>query len=173
MDAKQRRKEIIKTLEKQEREISASQLAEKFSVSRQVIVGDVALLRAKDYQILATSRGYILESKLTQPGYIGKLVCFHKPEQTREELYTIVDFGGEILDVSIEHDIYGEISGKLGISSRVEVDDFLEACQQTKSRLLTELTDGVHIHSIFCKDEETFVKIKQALQQKGLLYSEE
>lgn len=173
MSAKKRRKDVLNILENQDKPISATKLADVFSVSRQIIVGDVALLRAEDNKIISTPRGYILENKLVDSGYTGKIVCFHTQEKAKEELYTIVDFGGKILDVEIDHDFYGELSGKLDISSRAEVDEFMKKISETKAKLLTELTDGVHIHTISTKDKETFMKIKQSLKEKNILYVEE
>ena len=55
-----RRAEILSTLAKSQRPISATTLAAEYHVSRQSIVGDIALLRASGADIIATSRGYLL-----------------------------------------------------------------------------------------------------------------
>ena len=46
MDAQERRQAIARRLERARSPVSATALAREFSVSRQIIVGDVALLRA-------------------------------------------------------------------------------------------------------------------------------
>lgn len=173
MKPKERQNAILNTLKNEKSAISASALAEKFSVSRQAIVGDIALLRAREHKIIATARGYILESNLIDSGYTGTLVCFHAPERTKEELYTIIDLGGKVHNVSIYHDIYDQLEGHLNLTSRAEVDEFLEACKTSGAKLLTELTDGIHSHTISCKDKDTFEQIKSALKEKELLYPEE
>ena len=57
MNAAQRRNLILEYLSAGERPQSAAALAQRLSVSRQVIVGDVALLRAGGAGITATPRG--------------------------------------------------------------------------------------------------------------------
>lgn len=172
MNASERREKIIQILQVSKEPISARKLAQQFSVSRQVIVGDVALLRAEGQEITATPRGYIygvLEfDKANQ--YIGKVVCYHTEEQTEEELSIIVDHGGEILDVEVEHPFYGLLSGKLQIQSRHDLKEFLEAMRKNNSKMLSSLTGGVHLHTIRCADQEAFIRIKKALDQAGILY---
>lgn len=88
MDGEIRRREIVKRLRETEKPISATRFAKAFDVSRQIIVGDVALLRATGVEIVATARGYMLEQPLE--GIERKIACQHTPEQTREELSVIV-----------------------------------------------------------------------------------
>ena len=109
MDGEIRRREIVKRLRETEKPISAK----AFDVSRQIIVGDVALLRATGVEIVATARGYMLEQPLE--GIERKIACQHTPEQTREELSVIVAKGGEVVDVRIAHPLYGELIGSLRI----------------------------------------------------------
>ena len=114
-----RREKIKEMLQKTDHPVTASSLAEHFSVSRQIIVGDIALLRASGLQILATPRGYLMDSPSVQEDKnLGMIACRHTPEQLRDELYTIVDGGATVVDVTIEHTLYGELSGKLDLASR-------------------------------------------------------
>ena len=111
-----RREKIKEMLQKTDHPVTASSLAEHFSVSRQIIVGDIALLRASGLQILATPRGYLMDSPSVQEDKnLGMIACRHTPEQLRDELYTIVDGGATVVDVTIEHTLYGELSGKLDL----------------------------------------------------------
>ena len=55
-----RREKIIEIMSNQKEPVSGSDLAKKFSVSRQVIVQDIALLRATNKNILSTNKGYFL-----------------------------------------------------------------------------------------------------------------
>lgn len=172
MDAKKRRNEILDRLKQADTPISASFLAQQLSVSRQIIVGDVAILRAAGAHISATPRGYIFDDKTGAFPYEGLLACRHTPEQLQDELYAIVDYGGFIIDVTIEHPIYGQLSGPLNLGSRYDVDLFLEKIRNAENaRPLSVLTDGVHLHRIGCKDEKTFQLIKKVLSQKGIIFS--
>ena len=168
-----RRKMIAERLAKATAPVTASELAAEFSVSRQIIVGDVAILRAAGHDITATSRGYVTSESIRDDDsglMTGIIVCRHTPEQLRDELYTIVDFGAEVADVTIEHAIYGEICGRLGLSSRYDVDTFVKKVEsETNSAPISCLTDGVHMHRIRYKDEETFDLIKASLKEKGIL----
>lgn len=170
MDGVNRRELILSKLELAEKPISASRFAEKFKVSRQIIVGDVALLRASGYEIVATARGYVMEKEREKQGILRKIACQHIPEQTEEELMTILSFGGEVIDVIVEHPIYGELTGGLHVSTEKEAKDFLKNYEKSQASLLSELTAGVHLHTIRCEDEATFKQIKEALAQKKILY---
>lgn len=170
MDGEQRRTLILLELETAEKPVSASRFAGKFNVSRQIIVGDVALLRASGHEIIATARGYLLETEKARQGITLKIACQHTPEQTADELQTIVSLGGEIIDVVVEHPIYGELTGGLHIRTTKEVEEFIKAYQNSRASLLSELTAGIHLHTIRCENEEMVTTIKQALEQKAILY---
>lgn len=169
MESAERRLEILNSLKQLEKPIKGTELAEKFGVSRQVIVQDIALLRAKGEDILATPQGYIILKK-EEVNVIRTIVCKHSGyNEIEDELITIVDMGGKVLDVIVEHPLYGEIKSPLMISSRLDVEEFMKNLKATKAEPLSSLTDGVHIHSIEARDEETLEKIKVALWQKGYL----
>lgn len=170
MDASERRKKILLLLTSEENPVTATALAKQMNVSRQIIVGDIALIRATGVDIAATPKGYLLEEFFSKNHYVRKIACQHTSEETKKELYTIVDNGGELIDVVVEHPIYGELSGRLNISDRQDADDFLDKIRKTNANLLSELTDGVHLHTISCKDEQCFLKIKEMLSQSNILY---
>ncbi len=167
MTAQQRREEIQKQLERAQGPLSASALAAQMGVSRQIVVGDIALLRAAGAQIIATPRGY-------QKGGTGVktlVACCHDGgEGLRRELYTVVDNGGVVEDVIVENPLYGEITGKLHITSRYDVDVFLEKAARQPDSLLSSMTGGVHLHTLICPDEDTGARIRERLAQQGLLY---
>ncbi len=165
------RKDAIAEILKEARQpVSASQLAARFEVSRQVIVGDIALLRAGGLEVTATPRGYLIESAGSDSGVEKILVCKHSEEATLKELYIIVDHGGRLLNVIVDHPIYGQICAELHIRSRFDADRFIEKTRARKALLLSELTDGVHLHTIVCEDENAYIRIKQALKEEGLLF---
>ena len=172
MDAKKRREQILSMLEQAKTPVSASFLADRLSVSRQIIVGDVAILRASGAHIFATPRGYIYEDTSSDFPYEGVLTCRHTPEQLRDELYTIVDYGGFIIDVTIEHPLYGELSAPLNIGSRYDADLFIKQISETAdARPLSVLTGGAHLHRVGCRDSGTFDLITEKLRKQGILFS--
>lgn len=171
MEGQERRERIIEILKAAKEPISGTELARKLGVSRQVIVQDIALLRAVNKNILSTTKGYMLYYQEKQK--VNR--CFlvkHTTEQIEEELCTIVDNGGKVLDVIVSHEIYGEISANLIIANRQDVYDFVERVKTKKSVPLKELTDGVHLHTIEADSEETLDKIERALKVKGYLLNE-
>ncbi len=172
MNSAQRREAIMTRLTGAEEPLSASLLAAELGVSRQIVVGDVALLRAAGTQIDATPRGYQLHPEAK--GYTGILACAHRTaDEMREELYTVVDQGGVVLDVAVENPLYGELRGNLNLASRYDVDNFIRQAAQTPECLLSRMTGGVHLHTLRCPDQATFERIRNALDAKGLLYKKE
>lgn len=169
MNAGIRREKIVQRLEKAEAPVSATALAKELGVSRQIIVGDIALLRAAEHAITATPRGYVLERQESERGKRFTIACRHDKDQLRTELYTIVDYGGGVLDVIVEHPIYGQLAGKLQVFSRYDADQFCEKLDSNQAPPLCDLTGGIHLHTILCPDEETFHRIEQQLHNQGFL----
>ena len=164
-----RREQIVEVLQSSCEPVSASNLAKRFSVCRQIIVGDIALLRAADHEIMATPRGYVLAQKRPhQQEYI--LACRHDQEKLPQELYTVVDNGGALIDVIVEHPLYGQISGSLQIHSRYDADAFLHKLAKNEANPLCALTGGIHLHTISCPTEETYQRILCRLRELGILF---
>lgn len=174
MNPTTRRKEIFKVLQNEKQPTNATKLADKFNVSRQVIVGDIALLRAEGREIISTPRGYLHNNidKNNFDHYTGKIVCLHTTEQTEKELQIIVDNGGETIDVEVEHPIYGVIASTLHLRSRHDIQEFLHKMKEQNSNLLASLTDGIHLHTIQCEDKAMFDRIKKELKEAGILFDE-
>ncbi|WP_207871679.1 hypothetical protein DOK78_000072 [Enterococcus sp. DIV2402] len=170
MEGTKRRQLILEQLAQSTQPISASRFAKEFGVSRQIIVGDIALLRAAGEEIIATARGYKREK--INHAKESKIAVQHNEEQTQEELETIVALGGEVLDVIVEHELYGELVGQLQISSQQDVEIFMKNYKKTNASLLSKLTSGIHLHTIRYKNEEMFEDIKKALAEKGILYQQ-
>lgn len=163
-----RKEKIIEEIQKSQKPVSASSLAKKLGVSRQIIVGDVALIRASGTHIIATPRGYLLENQQLHHTYT--IAVKHTQEQLDDELYTIVDLGGSIIDVIVDHAIYGQLTGKLHLSSRYDVNQFLKKIKSDEAKPLSQLTNGLHLHTIQCQDQETYHRILTALDKKGYLF---
>ena len=166
MNGETRRKEILARLTDASAPVSATRLAEELGVSRQVIVQDVALLRATGYPIASLARGYVLES----PNRIQRVFKVqHTDEETEQELNLIVDLGGCVEDVFIYHKCYNKVSAKLCIKSRLDVERFLENIKSGKSSLLMNVTAGYHYHTVSAEDENTLQIIENELKNKGFL----
>ena len=167
MVSEERRSLIIERLKQSSESISANCLAKEFAVTRQIIVADIALLRAMGYSIVADNKGYVLHA--IDDKKIKMIAVKHDKNQVLYELYAIVDNGGKILDVIVEHPIYGRISVELNIASRYDADEFVKKIDMTKSNPLSILTEGEHIHTIFVQDENSFERIKVQLNNLGIL----
>ncbi|MGN0361294.1 MAG: transcription repressor NadR [Bilifractor sp.] len=168
MTGNERRQEILNILRKNKRQVSGSSLARTFSVSRQVIVQDIALLRAEGIPILSAARGYVL----AQP---DKEVCSrvfkvrHTPEQACEEMNLIVDCGGRIEDVFVYHRVYGIIRASMQIRSRLDVKRYQEEISGGKSAPLSNITAGYHYHTVTADSEHTLDIIQKELASNGFL----
>ena len=168
MEGSKRRELLIKVLNETSEAISGSELAKLLGVSRQVIVQDIALLRATDINIFSTTKGYLIyHSEDSRMKRIFKLK--HTTEQIEDELCTFVDNGGKILDVFVSHEIYGEIATPLIIRNRQDVYDFVNKVKEKKIVPLKELTDGIHQHTVEADSVETLDRIEKALRAKGYL----
>lgn len=168
MEGNKRRENLIKILNNQTEPVSGSELSKLLSVSRQIIVQDIALLRASDYNILSTTKGYLLYHS-DYPKIKRIIKVKHSTEQIEDELCTIVDNGGRILDVLVMHEIYGEIATELIIRNRQDVYDFVKKVHEKKIVPLKELTDGVHLHTIEAESEAALDQIEKALREKNYL----
>ncbi|HHV31250.1 3H domain-containing protein [Caproiciproducens sp. LBM24188] len=170
MDAAQRRQQILELLKQSTTPVSAGKLAAEFHVSRQIIVGDIALLRAANEEISATPRGYIMNRSTPTEGMIHTIACRHSRENLGEELYTIVDSGCGVIDVIVEHPVYGQLSGQLQIYSRFDVDNFLDRLSKNHAAPLSNLTDGIHLHTVLCRSEQAYEIMLDQLRKKNILF---
>ena len=166
MTGSDRRQEILKNIKESDRPVSGSKLAKDYDVSRQVIVQDIALLRASGYDIISTNRGYVLEGQ-TCAERVFKVR--HTDEQLETELCTIVDLGGQVKNVMVNHKVYGHIEAELGITSRRKVKEFLEDIESGKSTPLKNITSDYHYHTVTADSEETLGLIEEELRKLGFL----
>lgn len=175
MDSNKRRDEIKNILAESITAVSAGALSKKLGVSRQIIVGDVALLRASGCDIDATPRGYIMRHKTPASDHIKRaiIVSRHEGSRTEEELNILVDNGCKVLDVTVEHPVYGQLTGLLDLSSRYDVRNFIKKVEQADAHSLCELTNGVHTHTLEYTDEEAYAKAIEELTAAGFIYSEQ
>ena len=161
-----RREKIIEMMRSSEEPLSGTALGRATGVSRQVVVQDIALLRTEGHPILATARGYVLEA----PRGVTRLVkVCHTEDETEEELNLVVDLGGAVEDVIVNHRAYGVISAPLGVRCRRDVQNFKSQIQSGKSTLLMNVTSGYHFHHISAPTEEILDEIQEKLRQRGFL----
>lgn len=165
MEAASRRQAILDRLRTADRPVSASALAAGLNVSRQIIVGDIALLRAGGAEISATPRGYVLPR--ATDGITRTIACRHTLAQTGQELDILVDNGCTVLDVIVEHPVYGQLTGQLQISSRYDVEQFLARIRDSDAAPLSMLTGGLHLHTLCCPNEDAYTRACAALKAAG------
>lgn len=160
----------MNALRESDRPVSATVLANELSVSRQIIVGDVALLRASGEKILATPRGYVLDR--SDRNKHRTVACIHDLDSMQDELNIMVDNGCTVVNVIVEHPLYGQLTGPLQLSNRYEVSQFVKKCNEQGASPLSTLTGGIHLHVLSCPDEECFARTKKALADAGFLYTD-
>lgn len=164
-----RRTNMLKLLQARQEPVTGNELAQYFGVSRQVIVQDIALLRAQGSDIVATPRGYFYGEMSAPAVFSRRLACRHTPEQTRLELTTMVEAGCRVIDTIVEHPLYGEIRGLLLLNTLADVEDFVNHYQSQEAQLLSSLTDGVHLHTLETNQRGAIEAAAKQLQRLGIL----
>lgn len=168
IEREEREKKILEILRNSETLVSGTYLAEFFDVSRQVIVQDIAILKAKNIDIISTNRGYRLLSK----GIKKIIKVKHDDAEIRSELNAIVDLGASVEDVFVTHKTYGKIRVKLDIKSRRDVDLLVENINSKLSKPLKNLTDNCHYHTIIAENKNIFKEVEDKLKELGILMEE-
>ncbi len=172
MEGELRREKIVELLNQSQNPVSGSELAKLMGVSRQVVVQDIALLRAVDKNILSTNKGYMLYHPIVENKSVRRtMAVYHTNEQMRDELYTIVDCGGKVLDVVVEHDVYGQMSCDLILKNRQDVDEFMDKIKSSRSQSLMTLTGGRHFHTVEADTEQILHTIEEKLKKHGFIES--
>ena len=166
MSGEERRGKIIQALKNSDKAVSATTLAKEFDVSRQVIVQDVALLRANGKNIFSTNRGYLIQED-EETTRVFKVQ--REDDEVEKELTTIVDLGGTVEDVFVYHKVYGVLRAEMNIKSRMDIRNYMEEIRSGKSSLLKNVTSGYHYHTVRAERVEILDMIQEELQKKGLL----
>lgn len=164
MDGQARRQKLISIIRDSDKPVSGAALASQLDVSRQVVVTDIALIRANGVEIMSTNRGYVITAENKCKRIIKSR---HTEEQILDELFTIVDNGGCAENIIINHRFYNRLEAPLGVSSRRDAKEFMEAIETGKSKSLSSATSGYHYHIISADSEETLDIIEQELKEKG------
>lgn len=172
MTGEERRMKILQKLQETDTPLSGTALAKAFHVSRQIIVQDIALMRAENYGIFSTNKGYLLRSEKTENTQ-PKRVFFvkHNKDQVLEEFQTVIELGGKILDVAVEHELYGQICVDLLIETEADAKDFYDRLMNCRDNPLKVLTDDCHYHTVAAPSEKLLDLIEAELRSKGILYT--
>lgn len=167
----ERRQTILDILKNRREPITGSELSAICSVSRQIIVGDITILKARNEPVIATPSGYIYINQIN-PDMDRKtkvVASMHTAEQAEEELLLLVDCGVTVKDVKVEHPLYGDLTASIMVSNRDEVRQFITNLKSTNASLLSQLTNGIHLHTIEAASEQELQKAVQALKDAGFL----
>ncbi|MCD8041001.1 MAG: transcription repressor NadR [Clostridia bacterium] len=166
MKAEKRREEMLAVLSNSDNPLTANVLAEKFNISRQVIVQDIAILRANGVDVIATNRGYLINTK-TAATRVFK--CRHSFEEILDEGFLIIELGGRVEDIFVNHRVYGRISARLELYNRTHVEELYRSLVSGASKPLMAVTDGYHYHTVTAESEQVLDNIAAALRAKGFL----
>ena len=166
MTGAERRKALLAMMRETEKPLSGTALGKRTGVSRQVVVQDMALLRTEGYPIISTARGYLMEAS---KGCTRLFKVCHTNEQVEDELTTIVDLGGTVVNVMVNHRIYGKLDAQLNIKNRRDVAKFLDDINTGKSTPLLNVTSGYHFHLVSAETEDVLDEIEEALRGKNYL----
>lgn len=169
MKAADRRKAIVNLLLTTTEAISGSKLSEKFGVSRQIIVQDITVLKGSGHDIISTHNGYIIQKS---PLKERVFKVYHTTEETEDELATIVNLGGTVVDVFVWHKVYGKMTAPLNIFSNLHIKQFIEGVRSGKSTELMNITGGYHYHTVRAESEAILDKIEQTLKSKNYIAPE-
>ena len=170
MTGENRRAQMLQLLKQQETPMSGTALAKHFSVSRQVIVQDIALMRAENHRILSTNKGYLIRTEEQENIQPKRVFCVkHGTDQVLDEFVTVIELGGKILDVAVEHELYGQIRVDLLIETIQDANDFVNRMHTCKDNPLKALTDDCHYHTVAAPSEKLLNLIQRELEEKGYL----
>ncbi len=169
MKVAERRKAIVNLLLSAKEPISGGKLAQKFDISRQIIVQDITVLKGTGYEILSTSQGYVMQKS---PFSERVFKVRHTTEQTEDELSCIVELGGTVVDVFVWHKVYGKIEAALNIFSKMHIKQFLEGVRTGQSTELMHITGGYHYHTVRADNEDVLDRIENALNKRNYIVPE-
>lgn len=169
----QRRAELLEILRTSRRPLSGTELGQRLGATRQTVVQDVAILRARGEPVVATARGYLLASAFAPIAHRAVISVRHAPQHTEDELSILLDMGLRVVDVGVDHPVYGELRAMLMLDSREDLKEWVRSMQERKAHLLSELTDGVHIHTVEAPRAELIERARQELRKRGYLLEDD
>ena len=124
-------------------------------------------------ELLKTSRQPLTGSELAARANVSRqVIVSHSPAQTEKELQILVDHGVTIKDVKIEHPVYGDLTASIMVSTRSELAQFMNRIRTTNAGYLSELTEGIHLHTIAAASEKILDEAEAALKAANFLISQ-
>jgi uncharacterized protein len=168
--SEERRQRLLDIISGARKPLSGAELGQRLGATRQTIVQDIALLRARGRPVVATARGYLLASALSPDSHRAVIAVRHAPGDTEAELSILLDLGLRIVDVIVDHPIYGELRGMLMLDSREDLREWLNMIRERKARLLSELTEGIHLHTVEAPRADLLDRALAALRERGFLF---
>lgn len=168
MISKKRREYIKNLLKENNGPKKGQELADELGVTRQVIVKDVAILRAEGVNIIATPEGYMVPTH-HDVALEMIIAVSHGREDICDELQTVVKYGGIVKDVIVEHPLYGEIKAMMMVKTPYDIESFMKKIKENNAEPLLSLTKGVHLHTIVVDSQENLRNIIDELKNKGYL----
>ena len=173
MTGEERREQLLHLLRNQQEPMSGTALAQRFHVSRQVIVQDIALMRAENIAVLSTNKGYLIRTAAAVPQQPKRVFYVrHDTGQVLDEFMSVIELGGRILDVAVEHELYGQIRVDLLIENVQDAQDFVRKLSHCKDNPLKVLTDDCHYHTVSAPSEKLLDLIELELRKKQYLVTE-
>ena len=169
MSSNERREKLLQILKKSDKPVKGSELSAELQVSRQVVVKDIALLRASGLEIIATSNGYIVLDSVKNEFKI-KCKNHNSDDELYDELQTIIDLGGKVKDVIVEHPTYGVLKADLNVATNRDLRNFMQKAATNEFKQLSVLSPDYHIHTIEVDNDEIFEEIQIELKLKNILF---
>ena len=169
MSSNERREKLLQILKKSDKPVKGSELSAELQVSRQVVVKDIALLRASGLEIIATSNGYIVLDSVKNEFKI-KCKNHNSDDELYDELQTIIDLGGKVKDVIVEHPTYGALKADLNVATNRDLRNFMQKAATNEFKQLSVLSPDYHIHTIEVDNDEIFEEIQKELKLKNILF---
>ena len=169
MSSNERREKLLQILKKSDKHVKGSELSAELQVSRQVVVKDIALLRASGLEIIATSNGYIVLDSVKNEFKI-KCKNHNSDDELYDELQTIIDLGGKVKDVIVEHPTYGVLKADLNVATNRDLRNFMQKAATNEFKQLSVLSPDYHIHTIEVDNDEIFEEIQKELKLKNILF---
>ena len=163
----ERRTELLRILRETEEPVTGSKLSATLGVSRQAIVNDIALLRATGEAIAAGPQGYRMADG--SRGVTAVIRCHHEPTRGREELEILLDRGVSVLDVGVDHSIFGEVRARIVVESRADIDRHTETITKAGEAPLSVITRGIHSHTVRAPSRDALEAAKRELRERGIL----
>lgn len=146
--------------------MTGSKLSSLLGVSRQAIVNDIAILRASGEAVVGGPHGYRLGRV---SGLLEIIHCNHPPERGREELEILLDRGIAVLDVGVNHSVFGEVRASVVVETRADIERHAAAIAEAGEAPLSVITGGRHSHTVRAPNQDALDAAKRELRERGIL----